>query len=249
MKKQPSRLSIRHHLTPPIPGSIAARQETQLGGRKHRPKWPSFTCAIHCSVLVPAVLANTSATTEFGRAQPYPHPLPPSPNASATIHNSPNLRIQTRTTTPLPSLPFPVQRQGLTFVATVSASHTCTRSRAAHPSGSSLLQLKYVTSIQYCNIHISSSVFYYPFPHIQYYKACNFISEFSGSSIILFNSFGTFHIFSMLDTKLTFKNKIKDFKLIYSNLDIVLNEGAKEETKIQGFQAGSFIGIPNWKVM
>ena len=33
-KKRPSRLSIRHH-RPPVPGSITAKQETQLGGHKH----------------------------------------------------------------------------------------------------------------------------------------------------------------------------------------------------------------------
>jgi hypothetical protein len=51
VKKRLSRLSIRHH--PPALGSIATRQETR---RKHRPKWPSFTCAISCLVLIPTVL-------------------------------------------------------------------------------------------------------------------------------------------------------------------------------------------------
>ena len=77
-------------------------------------------CTIRCLVLVPAILANTSAITKFRHAQLYPRLHPPfhsNVNASAATHSSPNLRIQTCATAPLPSLPFPIQLQHLTSVA------------------------------------------------------------------------------------------------------------------------------------
>ena len=54
VKSRPSCLSIRHH--PPVPGSITARQDRQPNGCERRPRWLSFTCAICCSVPIPAVL-------------------------------------------------------------------------------------------------------------------------------------------------------------------------------------------------
>ena len=54
VKTRPSRLSIRHH--PPVLGSITARRDRQPNGRERRPRWLSFTCAIRCSVPVPAIL-------------------------------------------------------------------------------------------------------------------------------------------------------------------------------------------------
>ena len=54
VKKQLSHRSVP--ITLPVPGSIAARQGTQLGGQGHRPKWLSFMCATCCSVFIPTVV-------------------------------------------------------------------------------------------------------------------------------------------------------------------------------------------------
>ena len=110
-------------------------------------------------------------------------------NASAITHNSPNLRIKTRATAPYPL--SPVQSNSNTSSVADCFREPCVNtSRHAMSLCPPFFQvtslLKYVISVQYQNIYISSS---YPFPNIQYYKACNSISVFSGSSIILFKFF------------------------------------------------------------
>ena len=151
-------------------------------------------CTIHCSILVPTVLANTSTTTKFRYAQLYPHlhplfipmlmpqPPPTTPLTCVFRHVQPH---------PYPLSPFQ-SNSNTSSMADCFCKPCMNTSRHAMSLCPPFLLvtslLKYVTSVQYQNIYISSSCFCYPFPNIQYYKACNFISVL-GSSIILFKFF------------------------------------------------------------
>ena len=157
-------------------------------------------CTIRCSVLVPANLADTSATTKFGHAQLYPRLLPPfhsNANASAATHSSPNLGIHAQPC-PYPLSPFQSSSNTSHLWLTVSASHAWTRvgmpCRSAHHS---FWLPRYSSILHQFNLKIYTSPL--PNPTIPFltfsttmYKACNFISVFSGSSIILFKCFCKF---------------------------------------------------------
>ena len=116
------------------------------------------------SMLMPQPPPTTPLTCVFRHARPRPYPLSPFQSNSNTSSVADCFRKPCTNTSRHAMSPCPP------FFLVTSL-------------------LKYVTSVQYQNVYFSSSCSYYPFPSIQYYKACNFISVFSGSSIILFKFF------------------------------------------------------------
>ena len=130
MKKQLSRLSIHHH-RPPVPGSITVRQEMQLGGHKHSSSSRHLCApsAARSSSPPPSPTPQPSPNSDMHNCIPtfsplfipmrMPQPPPTAPLTCVFRHARlrPYLRIQTHTTAPLSSLPFPIQLQHLTSMA------------------------------------------------------------------------------------------------------------------------------------
>ena len=86
-------------------------------GYEHRPKWLSFICTIHCSVLVSTILDlpvhSAGPTINWAPIQRQGNLK----QVATTYARSPNLCIPTHMTVSPPTLPFSVQCQDLTPMA------------------------------------------------------------------------------------------------------------------------------------
>ena len=195
-QKSGRRASLFAITAPPVPGSITARQETQLGGHKHGSS-SRHLCgpsAARSSSLPSSPTPQPSPNSDMRNCIPTFSPLfipmrmpqlPPTAPLTCVFRH-----VWSR---PYPLSPFQSNSNTSNPWLTVSTSHAWTRvgtpCRSAHhsfwlPRYSSMLH----------QFNIKTYTFPLPVPIIPSVtfsttKFCNFISVFSGSSIILFKFF------------------------------------------------------------